>query len=292
VIVLVLLSTCSVCAVAPQPAELPRVAIVVHGDAAEEQAAFLAQRLAGRYRVVGESEAQLFIDVTSDGDVVRVEVRDALGTLSVQEVSTQEDQRDVLVWLVVRSALERAEEPDVAAASAPPVAAPPDAPDEGHTWGFVVPALSASGVLASGQSLALEGGPRAAVTFTFVEHVDTTIDVGYRRQSAGPVTAHALPLAFSIAPRVSIADAVALSAGARAEVAPKWLEGYDVRALEWSVGPTATLRVPLAALPLALVVEGGVAAKVRRQGYVVGGALVEESPWRASVALGVEARWD
>lgn len=278
---------------------LPAVAIAVRGEGADEHSAYIVKRLVGAYRIVAPHEATLFIDVDSGPDGLIVEVRDPLGTLSKQEISTREEERDLLVWLVVRSALERAstggeEAPPpvvgqahgnvVAPPSPPPVAAPVAEP----VW--FVPAVALSGVVATGEDLAMELGPRVGASATLFELVTVGVEAGYRRQTAGPLTLHAVPISSVVSLRAG--DVVMLSGGARVDVAPKWLAERDVNAVELSLGPTVALSLPVAELPLRLFVDAAVLAKLQRQGFVLDGVLFKESPWRAAVAVGCEWRWD
>ena len=282
----------------------PTVCVSVHGAHATEQAEAIGKRLTAGYTVVETSDADLFIDVDAGAENIVVEVRDRTGVISREEVSTLEDQRDVLVWLVVHTALERAA-PPVADVAVPDAAAVPTAPSAPAPTAALATAsapvptatsLTASALVGTGADLSVELGARGAARMA-LGLWGLGVDAGYRRQRAGDLTLDAFPVGFGVGAHVR--GAANLDIGARLEVAPKlvFAQGQARVLTEVSCGPALSLSIPLGSfggafgdVDLDLGVEA--MAKLFRQAFVLDAGHGTESPWRAQVDIGVGWRWD
>lgn len=300
-------------------AVLVPVKLSVRGTHARTHAAAIAQRLSTSYHVLTEADTVaglqplLFIDVDAQADAIVVEVRDGEGVISRQSISMLEDERDVLVWLVVRSALDRAASPATAdVAPVPPslvesptmetpptiVAAPP-VDRELAAWKNATLSLraTASVVGAAAEDLVPEPGVRVAFALEYGV-LAAALDAGYRRQHVGPLSLDAVPVALTLGAAVYVEGGARVDIGVRTEVAPKWLDGKDAT-VELSAGPAVELALPFAQAPqgaagfqLELTLGAAAMGKLYRQGFLLDdGVVVTESPVRAHVSVGVGGRW-
>lgn len=290
----------------------PAVSVTLRGVDDDTEAQHIRHMLESSYRIVPEAEASMFVEVDVVGDALAVQVRDAAGVVSERMMSTKEVQLDLMVWLVVRDAFFRRVE------TAPPPPPPPTPPPvvvepvraRGPGLG-----LAALGVASTGAGAFPELGVRGSSAFTLAQPFDlplrADVDVGYRFQGAGVVDVHAFPIAVSVGVHLvppTLEAPLVVVVNLRAEAAPKLAVPVpdatkprparaDALLVELSLGPAVQATVPLVddgddGRAVSLVLELGAAAKLYRQSYVFADGIVDDSPYRAHVAAGVEVAWD